>query len=36
MKQHRVKHKPDVFFRQGLSKRQLNRISNENADRVKN
>jgi len=30
MKQHRVNHKPDVYYRQGLSKKQLERISKTN------
>ncbi|TXG38379.1 glycoside hydrolase family 117 protein [Seonamhaeicola maritimus] len=30
MKEHRVKHKPDVYFRQGLSKEQKERIQKEN------
>ncbi|MEM9080954.1 MAG: family 43 glycosylhydrolase [Verrucomicrobiota bacterium] len=31
MKNHRVNHQPDVYYRQGLSERQLNRIKQENA-----
>ncbi|TWT50887.1 Glycosyl hydrolases family 43 [Rubripirellula amarantea] len=34
MKHHRVNHKPDVYFRQGLSKRQRERIGSENAKRI--
>lgn len=30
MKQHRVKHQPDVYYRQGLSKKQIERITTEN------
>ena len=30
MKQHRVNHKPDVYYRQGLSKKQLTRIQEQN------
>ena len=29
MKEHRVKHKPDVYFRQGLSKKQKERLQSE-------
>lgn len=32
MKRHRVNHRPDVYYRQGLSKRQLKRIKEANAD----
>jgi hypothetical protein len=31
MKEHRVNHKPDVYYRQGLSKKQLERIQEENS-----
>ncbi|WP_341227892.1 family 43 glycosylhydrolase [uncultured Arcticibacterium sp.] len=31
MKEHRVNHKPDVFYRQSLSKKQLDRVKKENA-----
>ena len=30
MKEHRVNHEPDVYFRQGLSKKQEQRIESEN------
>lgn len=30
MKEHRVNHSPDVYYRQGLSKKQFNRIQEEN------
>jgi hypothetical protein len=30
MKRHRVNHKPDVYYRQGLSEKQRTRIEEEN------
>ncbi len=34
MKMHRVNHKPDVYYRQGLSKKQRKRIEEENIKRM--
>ena len=33
MKQHRVNHAPDVYYRQGLSKKQRERIQKENINK---
>ncbi len=35
MKEHRVNYRPDVYYRQGLSKKQLERIAEENAKLIK-